>query len=101
MSQDKREDGLFAICAPCGEDLTIPSFTLYYFMAVQEYLAHTSDTAFAEEIYGRLQEIIQIFLRQRHDGLLYTFESEAHWNFYDWTQFMEGHLREKEIPCPD
>ena len=32
ISQDRREDGLLAICYPCGMDLTIPSFSLYYFM---------------------------------------------------------------------
>ena len=40
MSKDRREDGLLAITYPCGMDLTIPSFSLYYFMAVKEYIEH-------------------------------------------------------------
>ena len=30
IGEDRREDGLLAICYPCGNDLTIPSFSLYY-----------------------------------------------------------------------
>ena len=40
MSKDKRDDGLLAITYPCGMDLTIPSFSLYYFIAVKEYIEH-------------------------------------------------------------
>ena len=57
MSKDRRNDGLLAICYPCGMDLTIPSFSLYYFMAVKEYIEYTGDVSLGEEIYEKLIDI--------------------------------------------
>ncbi len=101
MSKDRREDDLLAICFPCGVDLTIPSFSLYYFMAVEEYVRYSGDVAFIEDVWDKLQSILLAFLRQMRDGLLYTFESRNHWNFYDWSQGLEGKLWEEEEPHAD
>ena len=58
MSKDRREDGLLSICYPCGADLTIPSFSLYYFMAVREYIEQTGDTSLGEEVYEKLISVL-------------------------------------------
>lgn len=92
MSEDRRDDGLLSICSPCGMDLTIPSFSLYFFMAVKEYVEHTGDVAFAAEIYPKLTSILDTFIRNRKDGLLYKFAGGNHWNFYDWSPYMDGSL---------
>ncbi len=94
MSKDRREDGLLSICYPCGMDLTIPSFSLYYFMAVREYIEHTGDSSLGEEVYEKLILIIEAFLKNKHDGLMHTFEGINHWNFYDWSEYLEGKLHE-------
>ena len=92
MSEDCRSDGLLSICYPCGVDLTIPSFSLHYFKAVEEYVNHTGDTAFVQEIYGKLISILQAFLNKRKDGLVQRFTAAQHWGFYDWSPYMEGDL---------
>ena len=90
MSQDRREDGLLSICYPCGRDLTIPSFSLHYYLAVREYLEHTGDIAFAEEIYPKLQSVLQVFIENMQDGLVCKFAGKEHWNFYDWSPYLDG-----------
>lgn len=101
ISQDRREDGLLAICYPCGMDLTIPSFSLYYFMQVNEYLKYTGDISLAEEVYEKLISVLQVFIEDRKDGLLLKFEGANHWNFYDWSPYLDGLLHGAEDAAPD
>ena len=101
ISQDRREDDLLAICYPCGMDLTIPSFSLYYFMQVNEYLKNTGDISLAEEVYGKLLSVLNAFINNRKDGLVLKFEGVNHWNFYDWSPYLDGDLHGTEDAVPD
>ena len=101
ISQDRREDGLLAICYPCGMDLTIPSFSLYYFMQMNEYLKYTDDTTLAQEVYGKLISVLKVFIDNRKDGLVLKFEGGNHWNFYDWSPYLDGALHGTEVAVPD
>ena len=78
LSKDKRSDGLLSICSPCGIDLTIPSFSLYYFIAVGEYLKYTKDTTLIDEIYIKLISLAKTFVGNMHNGLVYKFIGKNH-----------------------
>ena len=101
MSEDRRADGLLSICYPCGIDLTIPSFSLHYFLAVREYIEHTGDVAFAKEIYPKLRSVLQAFIDNVQGGLVHKFAGAEHWNFYDWSQYLDGHSRGSDGEEPD
>lgn len=101
MAMDRRSDGLMSICYPCGTDLTIPSFSLYYVLAVSEYVEHTDDLSLFEEVYGKIKEILTTFGNNASDGLVCKFGGRNHWNFYDWSKFGEGTLMTAEEPAPD
>lgn len=101
MSEDRRDDGLLSICYPCGVDLTIPSFSLYYFLAVREYIEHTGDVEFGKEIYPKLKSILEPFISNVQDGLICKFEGKNHWNFYDWSPYLNGKLHGTEDKIPD
>ena len=101
ISQDRREDGLLAICYPCGMDLTIPSFSLYYFIQVNEYLKNTGDITLAQEVYDKLISVLNVFIGNRKDGLVLKFEGVNHWNFYDWSPYLDGALHGTEDAVPD
>ncbi len=101
ISQDRRKDGLLAICYPCGMDLTIPSFSLYYFMQVNEHLKYTGDISLAQEVYDKLISVLNVFIGNRKDGLVLKFEGVNHWNFYDWSPYLDGALHGTEDAIPD
>ena len=101
FGEDRREDGFLSICSPCSVDLTIPSFSLYYLVAVNEYLMHTGDVAFAQSLLPKMQSIVQVFLRNQKNGLVYKFEGKSHWNFYDWSEHLEGKLHGEDTNEPD
>ena len=90
MSKDDRKDGLMAICFPSNDDRTIPSFCLYYVLAVWEYIKHSGDVSLGNEVFDKLVKILGTFLSNRKDGLVCKFTDKAHWNFYDWSEYAFG-----------
>ena len=101
IGQDRREDGLTAICYPCGQDLTIPSFCMYYIIAVEEYYRHTGDLSLVKEVFDRVTKIIDSFMSNLKDYVICRFEGANHWNFYDWSPYSEGNLWNSDEPIPD
>ena len=101
LGEDRRDDGLLSICAPCGGKLAIPSFSLYYLMEMREYLAHTNDVSLVREMLPKMKGILDEFIGRLKDGLILTFEGANMWNFYDWTDFAAGSLRKSHAAEPD
>ena len=101
MSKDKRKDKLLSICFPCGIDLTIPSFSLYYVLAIKEYLDYSGDVSLILEVKDKIESIFTAFFDNMVSGLIYSFGGNDHWNFYDWAKYCEGSLYCSESPEPD
>lgn len=97
MAMDRREDNLLNICFPAGKFLTdnelvIPSFCLHWFTQVWEYMAHSGDYAFGKEIWPKLTSVLKVFTDRIADGCAKSFTSMTYWNFYEWSENLEGHL---------
>lgn len=90
IAKDRREDGLLSICYPIKLDLVIPSFSLHYITACREYLEHSGDQAFIEQIYPKLTAIITAFTDRIRDGLFQPFAGKSYWNFYEWTEHLDN-----------
>lgn len=101
ISKDRRPDELLSICYPSGSDLAIPSFSLYYFTAIREYLDFTGDLSLIEEVYPKLISVFGAFSANRRDRLVCRFGGASHWNFYDWSRYLEGNLGKDDKPVPD
>ena len=88
ISEDRREDGLLSITSPSGVPLAIPAFSLYYLLAVREYVEHTGDASFAREIMPKLSSIVSTFADRVSGGLVRGFTEEDKWSFYDWSEHL-------------
>lgn len=95
MSRDDRADGLLSICTPTREDLTIPSFSLHYFVSVYEYTVHSGDLTLAKEILPKLDSVLTTFLSRMRNGLVPTFAGKEHWNFYEWRDGLDGYEKDE------
>ncbi len=95
ISLGLRPDGLLSLCYPAGEDRPIPAFSLIYPMQMSEYWEHTRDLAFIAEKYPLMEGIVSLFWGRRGQmGLIPAFyEDPDHWNFYEWSEGMEGERR--------
>jgi len=88
ISKDNREDGILSITYPSGGNLAIPSFSLYYFIAVKEYIEATNDLSLGIEVYNKLLSILKVFLNRLKNGLIQNFQGENYWHFYDWSDYL-------------
>ena len=96
MSKDNRADNLLSICFPCGIDLTIPSFSLYYVISLYEYLAHTGDTSLILEVNQKVKSVLDVFASNIENSLQMNFEGKEYWNFFDWSEGLDGALFSSE-----
>ena len=101
MAEDRRDDGLLTICAPTALELTIPSFALYYIIAVDEYISYSKDTSLGKETYDKILGILRAHERNMDDGLVLKFSGKHMWNFYDWTIYSNGEQPAADGPIPD
>ncbi len=95
MSKDNRSDGILSMCTPSGVDLTIPSFSLHYFTQVYEYCVYSNDLSLAREVLPKLKSIMNVFLNQIENGLAKNFKKPNNWNFYEWTENLDGYDDDK------
>ena len=82
LGRCQNAEGLVPAKAPCTFDQLIPSFSMFWVMAVREYLRYTGDTAFAKKYTGTIDKALECFnsfIDER--GIV----GETHyWNFIDW-----------------
>ena len=91
ISEDNRPDGLLSICYPILRDSAIPSFSLHYMLECEEYLRYSGDVEFIEKIYPKIISVLNVFV-ERIDtvGLVPRFTGANMWNFYEWTDGLDG-----------
>ena len=98
ISKDNRADDLLSICYPMNKDLLIPSFSLHYITECTEYVEHSGDKDFAEEIAPKCRSILSAFRNHKRDGVIPPFDADCYWNFYEWTDAVGNGSVSKDIP---
>lgn len=95
LGESVEECGLLSICAPMRGKLKIPSFSLAYFIQMNEYIKYSGDTTLAAELYDTLERVMHTFTsRIDETGLARSFEGAGiNWNFYEWAPTLSGDLR--------
>ena len=103
ISRGVRKDGILALCYPAGLDYPIPFYTLAYLMQMEEYIVNTGDISLAEEKFDILVKLLDVFYaRSGGNGLAKRFpDSEGYWNFYEWSKFLSGSPKFKELSKED
>lgn len=97
MGRSLRKDGHLELCAPCRMPLTIPMFSLTYIQQIAEYVQYSGDVSLAEETFGICQKILETFLANAgKNGLIQAFRETYYWNFYEWSDGMDGPLGRQE-----
>lgn len=92
FAQDGRKDGLLSITTPCDSPLVIPTYSLFYIIAVAEYLRYTKAKALPKSILLKIKEITKHF-SAHYQGLITSFKGDGAWNFYDWSTYLNGYDR--------
>ena len=83
-----RDDGLLELCAPARVGVNIPSFSLIFITALEEYCRYSGDLAFGREMLPVTATILRTFHDQFRDGRMYALP--GYWNFYEWRPGLSG-----------
>lgn len=90
-----RKDGLLELCAPAKIEAVIPSFSLFWIVALVEYAEYSNDLLFVEEMLPVALQILQTFCSNKADNLIMNLE--GYWNFFEWTDLLDGLNMEKTL----
>lgn len=83
-----REDGLLELCAPARVSVDIPSFSLIFITALEEYCRYSGDLEFGREMLDVAGTILRTFHGQFRAGRMYGLP--GYWNFYEWRPMLSG-----------
>lgn len=97
MAEDRREETLLSICAPCSAKTIIPSFSLWFVIAMCEYAQRSNDVTLAAEYFEKLTKIIEVFSERVENGLVRNFSGlgGVYWDFYEWSEGLGGSVAHK------
>lgn len=84
------QDGLVGLCAPSKCGITIPSFSLYWVLAMCEYVGHTADREFFNEMLPQITTVLNVFANRVTPSGLKTFGDKRYWNFHEWSCGLDG-----------
>ena len=91
IAEDDRPDGLLSICYPIKRDSAIPSFSLHFVTECEEYLKYSGDSEFILSIYPKIERTLGTFIKRLDEnGLARPFSESGMWNFYEWSDGLEG-----------
>ncbi len=90
MAYSQQADGLLALCAPARTEITIPSFSLYWIIALCENAEADFQKEFIEEMLPYAERIIYTFEGQLTEEGVESFGGSRYWNFYEWADGLEG-----------
>ncbi len=100
LAHSQREDGLLELCAPALVPITIPSFSMAFIIALEEYCRYSGDLDFGREMMPVCERILDTLAANVHDGLAWRLEDPKYWNFYEWQPILDGY-GEAELPSAE
>lgn len=103
LAYSAKESGLLTITAPTNETKRIPSFSLYWIIALTENASVDYDEEFVEEMLPYAERIVSIFTELKTDKGLTSLRGVDNWNFYEWSSGLSGNsnCRGDDNPKPN
>jgi len=91
LGRSHREDNYLTLTAPSrAVDFTIPSFTMLWFVAMDDLLLFSGNREFSESYLPQIQTMLDSYIASCTEGLLPCPKGKAYWHFYDWADGLEG-----------
>lgn len=91
------KNGQTPICAPSDFMFSsIPSFSLWWIQAMQEYMEYSGDQTLAEKHWDWMTEMIRTNLDWEQDGIVTPRTCDGLWHFYEWSEGYGGYSGEND-----
>lgn len=90
LAYSVREDGLLDLCAPARAAITIPSFSVYWMIALCENAEADYDEAFVREMLPYAERMLSVFEARTEKTGIAAFVEPRYWNFHEWSEGLDG-----------
>ena len=90
LAYSAKESGLVTITSPTNATKRIPSFSLYWMLALAENAQADYQEEFVKEMLPYAERIASIFSAQKTDKGLKSLRGKENWNFYEWVDGLAG-----------
>lgn len=84
------KDGFLELCAPASVPITIPSFSLAWILALDDYLLFSGDRDFVRSQLPIARRILETCARESSGPVILTPRGPRMWNYYEWSPGMDG-----------
>ncbi len=85
LAQHPLGNGQVRMVAPTDTKMVIPSFSLWWILAMKEYAEYSKDLTLAEKHWDLLMEMLTTNLSWERDGIITPPNVDGFWQFYEWT----------------
>ena len=101
LALSQRSDGLLELCAPARVPVNIPTFSLAFVIALEEYCRYSGDLAFGREMLCVAENILNSFRSHVRNGIAWNYQEPGCWNFYEWNDLLDGMpIERSEVLAP-
>ena len=90
LALSQRSDNLLELCAPARVPVNIPTFSLAFIIALEEYCRYSGDLAFGCEMLCVAENILDSFRSHVCNGIAWNYREPGYWNFYEWNDLLDG-----------
>lgn len=64
--------------------------SLMWVISLQEYVTQSGDLLFGKKWFPTAKKIMETFEQRTENGLIALFSGEGYWNFYEWSDGLDG-----------
>ena len=90
LGDSLKDDGYLELCAPAEISITIPAFSMAWFLGLSDYLLFSGDVDFIKSRLAQVEKMLNRYLASLIDGLLPVPDGDRFWHFYDWAAGFDG-----------
>lgn len=87
------DDGYLPMCAPAVIEITIPSFSFAWVLALDDYFLYSADAGSVRRMLPTLHRMLRTHIAKLEQDLLPCPTGQQYWQFYEWVPGLDGQGR--------
>lgn len=92
FAEKLNKDGMFEICAPAQDRITIPSFSMAWILAIRDLVLFSGRIPTAVRLMPAIKQMLAAYMGTMENGLMKTPSGDRYWNFYEWADGLDDPL---------
>lgn len=95
----KFDDHYLALCAPSDLPFTIPIFSMSWIVALRDFTLYSGRLSLVNDHINQIEHLMAGWAKECADGAMKNNPEAKYWNFYEWTEGLDGVQIINDIPA--